>query len=135
MAKKIFINLPVTDLKKAMSFYAKIGFANNPQFTDETAACMVLTEEIYLMLLTHAKFAQFTKKEIANTSKTVAVINSLSVDTLAEVNAMIENAVKGGGNEANEPRDFGFMQQRSFEDLDGHLWEVFYMDVSKFPQQ
>jgi uncharacterized protein len=133
MSKKIFINLPVADLKKAMSFYTAIGFTNNPQFTDETAACMVLTEEIYVMLLTHPKFSQFTQKEIGNTFKTVSVINSLSVDSNDEVNAMLENALKAGGKEPTEAKDYGFMQQRSFEDLDGHLWEVLYMDMSKFP--
>ena len=135
MAKKLFINLPVANLQKAMSFYTAIGFTNNPQFTDDTAACMVLTEEIYVMLLTQKKFSEFTKKEIGNTVKTASVINSLSVDSNEEVNAMLENALKAGGTEPNEAKDFGFMQQRSFEDLDGHLWEVLYMDLSKFPQQ
>jgi len=135
MAKKIFINLPVADLKKAMAFYTAIGFTNNPQFTDETAACMVLTEEIFVMLLTKKKFNEFTKKEIGNTVKTASVINSLSVDSNDEVNTMIEKALKAGGKEPNEAKDYGFMQQRSFEDLDGHLWEVLYMDLSKFPQQ
>jgi uncharacterized protein len=135
MAKKIFINLPVADLQKAMSFYTAIGFTNNPRFTDETAACMVLTEEIYVMLLTPEKFGQFTKKEIGNTKKTASVINSLSVDSNEEVNTMTEKAVKAGGTEPSAPKDYGFMQQRGFEDLDGHLWEVLYMDLSKFPQQ
>ncbi len=135
MAKKIFINLPVSNLQKAMNFYTAIGFTNNPQFTDETAACMVLTEEIYVMLLTHPKFSQFTKKEIGDTIKTVSVINSLSVDSNEEVNAMMEKGLKAGGTEPHEAKDHGFMLQRSFEDLDGHLWEVFYMDVSKFPKQ
>ena len=135
MAKKIFINLPVTDLKKATAFYTAIGFTNNPQFTDETAACMVLTEEIYVMLLTQNKFGEFTKKEIGDTKKTASVINSLSVDSNDEVNTMIEKALKAGGKEPNEAKDYGFMQQRSFEDLDGHLWEVLYMDLSKFPKQ
>jgi uncharacterized protein len=135
MRKKIFINLPVVDLQKAMTFYTEIGFINNPQFTDETAACMVLSEEISVMLLTHAKFSEFTKKEIANTNKTVAVINSLSVDNNEEINAMIDKAIKAGGKETNEAKDYDFMQLRSFEDLDGHLWEVFYMDLDKFPQQ
>jgi uncharacterized protein len=135
MAKKIFINLPVVDLQKAMTFYAAIGFTNNPQFTDATAACMVLSEEIYVMLLTHPKFKEFTKKEIGNTSKTISVINSLSVDSNEEVNSMMEQVLKAGGKEPNEAKDYGFMLQRSFEDLDGHLWEVFYMDVSKFPKQ
>jgi len=135
MAKKIFINLPVTDLKSAMTFYTAIGFTNNPQFTDETAACMVLTEEIYVMLLTQNKFKEFTNKEIGNTKKTASVINSLSVDSNEEVNAMVDKALKAGGKEPNEAKDYGFMQQRSFEDPDGHLWEVLYMDLSKFPKQ
>jgi predicted lactoylglutathione lyase len=135
MATKIFINLPVADLQKAMSFYSAIGFTNNPQFSDETAACMVLTEEIYVMLLTHSKFNEFTKKEIGNTFKTASVINSLSVDSTQEVNTMIDKAVGAGGKESSEAKDYGFMQQRSFEDLDGHLWEVLYMDLTKFPQQ
>jgi uncharacterized protein len=135
MAKKIFINLPITDLQKAMNFYTAIGFTNNPQFTDATAACMVLSEEISVMLLTHPKFNEFSNKEIADTRKTTAVINSLSVDSSDEVNAMMDKVIKAGGNEFNEAKDFGFMQLRSFEDLDGHLWEVFYMDLSKFPQQ
>jgi predicted lactoylglutathione lyase len=133
MSKKIFINLPVTDLQKAMAFYTAVGFTNNPQFTDETAACMVLTDEIYVMLLTHAKFSQFTNKKIADSFKSVAVINSLSVDSSEEVNTMTEKAVKAGGKEPSEAKDYGFMQQRSFEDPDGHLWEVVYMDMSKFP--
>jgi predicted lactoylglutathione lyase len=135
MATKIFINLPVADLEKAKSFYTAIGFTNNPQFTDETAACMVLTEEIYVMLLSHSKFNEFTKKEIGNTFQTASVINCLSVDSIEEVNVMVDKAVKAGGKEPFEGKDYGFMQQRSFEDLDGHLWEVLYMDMAKFPQQ
>lgn len=135
MATKIFINLPVADLQKAMSFYTAIGFTNNPQFTDATAACMVLTEEIYVMLLTHDKFNEFTNKEIGNTFQKASVINSLSVDSTDEVNEMINNALKAGGKETAEAKDYGFMQQRSFEDLDGHLWEVLYMDMAKIPQQ
>lgn len=135
MAKKIFINLPVADLQKAMAFYTAVGFTNNPQFTDETAACMVLSEEIYVMLLTHPKFKQFIKKDIADSFKTASVINSISVDSNEEVNGMIEKALKAGGKESSEAKDYGFMQQRSFEDLDGHLWEVFYMDMSKIPAQ
>ena len=135
MAKKIFINLPVADLQKATTFYTEIGFTNNPQFTDETAACMVLTDEIYVMLLTHLKFKEFTKKEIGNAFTTASVINSLSVDGEDEVNTMAEKALSAGGKETNAPKDYGFMQQRSFQDLDGHLWEVLYMDVTKFPAE
>lgn len=135
MAKKIFINLPVADLQKAMTFYTEIGFSNNPKFTDETAACMVLTEEIYVMLLTIPKFKEFTKKEIGNAFTSASVINSLSVDNIDEVNAMADKALSAGGKETSEPKDYGFMQQRSFQDLDGHLWEVLYMDETKFPTE
>lgn len=133
MSKKIFINLPISDLQKSMDFYAEIGFTNNPTFTDETAACMVLTEEIYVMLLTHPKFSQFTNKEIIDAKKTAGVINSLSVDSIEEVNTMMTNAIKAGATEPRPTMDYGFMFQRSFEDIDGNLWEVFHMDVTKFP--
>ena len=135
MKKQIFINLPVADLRKSMDFYAQIGFTNNPQFTDGTAACMVWSEEIFVMLLTHAKFTQFTKKKIADTKTIASVINSLSVESNEAVNEFMEKALNAGATEPNEAKDYGFMQQRSMEDLDGHLWEVLYMDMSKFPQQ
>ncbi|HKX85207.1 MAG TPA: VOC family protein [Flavobacterium sp.] len=135
MSTKIFINLPVTNLPKAMSFYTAIGFTNNPQFTDETAACMVLTEEIYVMLLTHAKFSEFVTKAIGDTLKTASAIYSLSVDSIETMNSIVDKALQAGGKEPSEPKDYGFMQQRCFEDPDGHLWDVFYMDMTKFPQQ
>ena len=135
MAKKLFINLPVADLQKATSFYTAIGFTNNPQFFDDTASCMVLTEEIYVMLLSHAKFREFTKKEIANAFTTASVINSLSVDSVEEVNTMTDRALNAGGKETNEPKDYGFMQQRSFQDLDGYLWEILYLDITKLPHE
>lgn len=135
MSKKIFINLPVRDLQKSMAFYSAIGFSNNPQFTDETAACMVLSEDIFLMLLTHEKFNMFITKSIADTSKTTAVINSISLDSVEEVDAMMDTVIAAGGKEPVEAKDYGFMLQRSFEDFDGHLWEVFYMDMHKLPAQ
>ncbi len=135
MATQVFINLPVSDLKKSMAFYEAIGFTNNPQFTDDTAACMVLTDTIFVMLLTHDKFKQFISKSIINAKESVGVINALSKDSKEEVNAFVEKAVKAGGREYAEAKDYGFMQQRSVEDLDGHNWEVFYMDMSKFPKQ
>lgn len=135
MKSQIFINLPVKDLAKAMDFYTKIGFTNNPQFTDETAACMVFSEEIYVMLLTFPRFKDFIRKEIADTTKTTGVINSLSMESVAKMNEMADNALKAGGTEPTEPKDYGFMQQRSFEDPDGHFWEVFYMDMSQFPKK
>lgn len=135
MKSQIFINLPVKDLPKAMDFYTKIGFTNNPQFTDETGACMFISDEIFVMLLTHPKFKEFIKKDIADAVKTTEVINSLSLDSIDKVNKMADTALSAGGLEPSGPKDYGFMQQRSFSDLDGHHWEVFYMDMSKFPQQ
>lgn len=135
MKKQIFINLPVTDLKKSIDFYAAIGFKNNPQFTDETAACMLLSDEISVMLLTHSKFCEFTKKKIADTKTTASVINSLAVESNDAVNEFMEKALKAGAKEPNEAKDYGFMRQRSMEDLDGNLWEVLYMDLSKFPKK
>ena len=134
MSKKIFINLPVSDLPKAMKFYTAVGFVNNPVFTDETAACMVLSEEIYVMLLTKEKFAFFTNKKIADTKEVAAVINSISMDSLEEMNQFAENAIGAGATETRDPMDMGFMQQRSLQDPDGHLWEVVYMDMSQMPQ-
>ncbi len=135
MRPQIFINLPVADLKKSMDFYSQIGFTNNPQFTDATAACMVYSEEIFVMLLTHAKFSEFISKPIADTFKSVAVINSISVGSVEIVNDTLEKVIAAGGFEPTPGKDYGFMWQRSFEDPDGHHWEIFYMDLSKFPQQ
>lgn len=135
MSKQVFINLPVKDLKKSMAFYEAIGFTNNPQFTDDTAACMVWSDAIFVMLLTHAKLGQFTSKTIVDATHSVEVSISLSMENNDEVNAFVENAVKAGGSEVGEPEDYGFMQQRGVDDPDGHHWEALYMDMSKFPQQ
>ncbi len=135
MKKQIFINLPVADLKRSKVFYETIGFTNNPQFTDDTAACMVLSEEIFVMLLTHKKFSEFTSRPIADTSKTVAAGYSLAYGSNEEVNAIAEKALSAGGSQTGEPKDYGFMYQRGFTDPDGHHWEAFYMDMAKIPQQ
>ncbi|WP_313807225.1 VOC family protein [Flavobacterium sp.] len=135
MRSQIFINLPVKDLPKAMAFYTAIGFTNNPNFTDETAACMVYSEEIFVMLLTHDRFKSFIKKDLGDTTKTTSVINSLSMENVAKMNETTDNALKAGGTEPTPLKDYGFMQQRSFEDLDGNFWEVFFMDMSQMPQQ
>lgn len=134
MGTKIFVNLPVKDLNKSMEFFTKLGFKNNPQFTDETAACMIISDDIYAMLLTHKKFKGFIKKEIADTSKNSEVILALSVDTKEKVDEMFDKAIAAGGTETTAFLDLGFMVQRSFQDLDGHLWEVFFMDMSKMPK-
>ncbi len=135
MAKQIFINLAVTDLQKSTDFYTALGFTVNPQFSDHTATCMVWSDSIFVMLLTHEKFSSFTPKPIADTKSAVAGLFSLSVDSVEEVNSIMTAGLNAGGTEPNEMRDYGFMQQRTIEDFDGHTWEVFYMDVSKFPAQ
>lgn len=133
MAKQIFINLAVKDLQKSTDFYTALGFTKNPQFSDDTANCMVWSESIYVMLLTHEKFSGFIKKQIADTKSAVAALFSLSLESVEEVNNMMAKGLAAGGTEPTEMRDYGFMQQRTVEDFDGHTWEVFYMDVSKFP--
>ena len=135
MAKQIFINLAVKDLQKSMDFYTALGFTNNPQFSDDTGKCMVWSENIFVMLLTHEKFTIFATKPIADTKSTVAGLFSLSVNSTDEVNSIMTNGLKAGGTEPNEMRDYGFMQQRTIEDFDGHTWEIFYMDISKFPTE
>ena len=132
MAKQIFINLAVKDLEKSMDFYTALGFANNPQFSDDSGKCMVWSEHIYVMLLSHDKFSTFTIKQIADTKTKIAGLYSLSLDSVEAVNSVMTNGLKAGGIEPNEMRDYGFMQQRTIEDFDGHTWEVFYMDMSKF---
>jgi predicted lactoylglutathione lyase len=135
MAKQVFINLPVKDLQKSLDFYIALGFTNNPQFSDDTAKCMVWSENIFVMIMTHEKFKTFATKPLADTKSNLAGLFSLSLDSLDEVNNVVTNGLKAGGTEPNELRDFGFMQQRTIEDLDGHTWEVFYMDISKFPTE
>lgn len=128
MTTKIFVNLPVEDLEKSKAFFAKLGYRFNPQFTDETAACMVITDDIYAMLLTKAKFKEFTKKAIADATQTTEVLTCLSVDSKAKVDEMLDAALEAGATEARDPMDYGFMYGRSFNDLDGHIWEIVWMD-------
>ncbi|HNR47886.1 MAG TPA: glyoxalase/bleomycin resistance/extradiol dioxygenase family protein [Bacteroidia bacterium] len=135
MTKQIFINLAVRDLDESMRFYSALGFTNNPQFSDQTAKCMVWSEHIFVMLLTHNKFSAFTAKPIADTKTNIASLLSLSLSSIDEVNNIMANGLNAGGTEPNEMRDYGFMQQRTIEDPDGHTWELFFMDMSKFPGQ
>ncbi len=135
MANQVFINLAVQDLERSVNLYSKMGFTVNPQFSDETGKCMVWSEHIFVMLLTHEKFKNFTSKPIADTKNGIAGIFSLSVDSVDILNEIMANAISAGGIEPNEMRDYGFMQQRTIEDFDGHTWEVFYMDLSKLPSQ
>jgi len=135
MTKQIFINLAVGDLHRSMDFYEAIGFTNNPQFSDDTAKCMVWSESIYVMLLTRDKFSSFITKPIADTKSNVAGLFSLSMESADEMNTMVEKGLKAGGTEPTEIRDYGFMLQRTLEDFDGHTWEVFYMDMLKIPTE
>jgi predicted lactoylglutathione lyase len=128
MSRKIFVNLPVRDLKRAMAFFERLGFTFNPQFTDETAACMVISGDIYAMLLTHAKFTQFTRKPIADATQVTEVLVCLALESKAEVDKLAKAALAGGGTEASPTADHGFMYARSFHDLDGHVWELIWMD-------
>lgn len=135
MAKQIFINLAVKDLQKAMDLYTALGFTNNPQFSDDTAKGMVWSENIFVMIMTRERFSTFITKPIADTKNNTAGLFSLSFDSFDEVNRVMENGLKAGGKESSKMKDYGFMQQRTIEDFDGHTWELFYMDMSKFPTQ
>ena len=132
MPRMIFVNLPVTDLAAARSFYEAIGAANNPQFTDDTAAAMVFSDTINVMLLTHGKFAQFTPKPIADAHATSEVLLCISSDSREDVDRITEAALAAGGREPREKQDYGFMYSRSFEDPDGHIWEPMWMDLAAF---
>ena len=127
MATKIFVNLPVKDLPKSMKFFAALGYKHNPQFTDETAACIVISEDIYVMLLTHPKFKDFTPKEIADARTTTEVLTCLTCDSREQVDDLVRKAVAAGGSTYAASKDYGFMYQHSFQDPDGHLWELIYM--------
>ena len=128
MNPKIFVNLAVKDLPKSMAFYEELGFVNNPQFTDDTAACMVLSDDIYVMLLTHEKFKGFIPTSIADTRKSTGALYALTRASREQVDEMVRTAVAAGGNTYSEPQDHGFMYQHGFQDPDGHIWEPFYMN-------
>jgi uncharacterized protein len=134
MPTKIFVNLPVKDLGKSMDFFKSLGFSFNPQFTDETAACMVVSEDIYVMLLTNEKFKEFTPKEICDATRSTEVLVALSCESRPVVDDFVRKAIGAGGSTYNDPKDYGFMYAHGFQDLDGHIWEVFYME-SMPPQQ
>jgi uncharacterized protein len=130
MSRKLFVNLPVKDLNKSIAFFTALGFTFNPQFTDETATCMIISEENYAMLLTHEKFASFSPNPISDAKKSTEVIIAMDCGSRDEVTAMTKKAIDAGGTRYSEPKDHGFMLQDGFQDLDGHIWEVFYMDPS-----
>lgn len=134
MSTKIFVNLPVKDLERSKAFFAKLGYSFNPQFTDDKAACMVISEDIYTMLLTEPFFKTFTHKDIADAAKTTEVLVALSADSRGKVDDMLRKALAAGAKEPREPQEYGFMYGRSFEDLDGHIWEVIWMDPKAIKQ-
>jgi predicted lactoylglutathione lyase len=135
MARKIFVNLPIRDMKKSQAFFRALGFDFNPQFTNEQGACMVISEDIYAMLLVEPFFRGFTKKEIADSSKSTEVLLCLSCDSREEVDDFVRKAVAAGGKAPNPVQDHGFMYGHGFEDLDGHNWEVMWMDPNAAPPQ
>src|SRR5262249_5466723 len=130
MTTKIFVNLPVKDVQRSMEFFRQLGFTFNRQFTDDTAACMVISDNIFAMLLTHDKFKQFTKKDIADATKSTEVLTCLSAESRANVDELADAALQAGGTKSRDPMDAGFMYGRSFNDLDGHIWELVWMDPS-----
>ena len=135
MSKQIFINLPVRDLNRATAFYMAIGATRNPQFSDDTASCMVLSDSIFVMLLTHAKWATFTKKPIVDARRESEVMLALSADSKSAVDNTTDAAGANGGKaDVNPKQDLGFMYGRSFEDVDGHIWECMFLDMSQIPK-
>ena len=128
MTTQIFVNLPVKDLSRTVEFFKKLGFAFNAQFTDENATCMIINDNIFVMLLVEKFFKSFTKKEICDTTKDTEVIIALSTKSREKVDEMMQKVFKAGGKESREPQDHGWMYGRSFQDINGHLWEIIYMD-------
>ena len=134
MPTQIFVNLPVRDLEKSKAFFGQIGYAFNPQFTDENATCIVISDTIYAMLLTEPFFQGFTDKKLCDTRSHVEAIVALSCESRGQVDTIADKAVAAGGREPQPAKDHGFMYERGFEDLDGHLWSVFYMDPATIQQ-
>ncbi len=128
MSREIFVNLPVRDLQKTMGFFSALGFTYNPQFTDDKAACMIISDKAYVMLLSEPFFKGFTKNELCDTSTHTEALFALSCESRAEVDQMVRKAIDAGGRHAMDPADHGFMYAWSFYDVDGHHWEVLWMD-------
>lgn len=129
MSKQIFLNLPVSDLAKSMAFFEALGFSNNPQFTGDNGACIVISDTIFVMLATQDRFRDFTPKAICDTSKAVEVLINLSCESREEVDGLVAKALAAGGSTYDKPEDLGFMYSHSFVDLDGHGWGLFHMSA------
>lgn len=134
MSTQIYVNLPVKDLDKSKDFFSKLGFKFNPQFTDNNAACMIISNDIFAMLLDDKFFKTFTTKQISDTAKSTEVILAITAQSREKVDEMIATAAKAGGREPRPPQDHGWMYGRRFEEIDGHLWEVFHMDPNGPPK-
>lgn len=128
MATQIFVNLPVKDLNRSVEFFTKLGYTFNAQFTDEKATCMIISENIMVMLLVESYFKSFIQKEITDATKSNESIIALSAGSREEVDALVAKAMAAGAGKHNDVQDHGFMYGHGFEDLDGHLWEVFWMN-------
>ncbi|WP_457029082.1 VOC family protein [Kitasatospora sp. P5_F3] len=135
MPTMIFVNLPVKNLDKSIGFFEAMGYSFNPQFTDETASCLVISDTIFAMLVTEARFKDFTRKPVADATAATEVIVALSADSRAEVDELVDKAMAAGGRSAIDPMDLGFMYSRSFQDLDGHQWEYVWMDEAAMAEQ
>lgn len=135
MIRNIFVNLPIRDMARSQAFFKALGMSFNPRFTNEQGACMVIADNIYAMLLVEPFFQGFTKLPICDARQSTEVLIALSCDSREEVESLIRKAVTAGATTPNEPKDYGFMYQHGFTDLDGHQWEVFYMDENAAPQQ
>ena len=135
MGRKIFVNLPIKDMKRSRAFFSGLGFSFNPQFTNAQGACMVISEDIFTMLLVEPFFQGFTKKPVADARKTTEVLVCLSCDSREEVDTLVKKALAAGGTAPNAPQDHGFMYSHGFEDPDGHVWELVWMDPNAAPPQ
>ena len=129
MSRQVFINLPVADLPRSIAFFKALGFSHNPQFTDDAGACIVVSDTILVMLLTHARFRNFTPKAICDTSKAVEVLLTLSCESREQVDGLVAKAVAAGGSTYDKPEDYGFMYTHSFVDPDGHGWGLVHMSA------
>ena len=134
ISRKLFINLPVRDLQRSIQFFTRLGFSFDPRVSDENATCMIVSDEAFVMLLTHERFKDFTKQAISDTSMSTEALFALSASSRSEVDELVKTALAAGGSAAMAPQDHGFMYGWSFYDPDGHHWEVFYMDASALPQ-
>lgn len=134
MSRQIFVNLPVRDLDRAKAFFSQLGFSFNPRFSDATAACMVVADNILVMLLTHEKFSGFTPGPICDARASTEVLVCLSCDSRDEVDDFVRKALAAGGSTFREPEDHGFMYGHAFQDPDGHVWELAYVDMDAMPQ-